>query len=83
MQIANDGCEVLDLAFVCNRYLSQSPLLGRLLITLHLVAWFEVGPIVKAHAALGSLAHLHDVLFDVLEGVKGPWDHISIVQGNK
>ena len=50
------------------RYPSQSPLLRRLLIALHLIALLEVGPVLKAHAALGSLSHLRDVLFDVLEG---------------
>lgn len=47
---------------------SQTPLLRRLLITLHLIARLKCRPILKAHAAFGALAHLRDVLLDVFEG---------------
>lgn len=47
---------------------SQTPLLRRLLITLHLIARLKCRPILKAHAAFGAFAHLRDVLLDVFEG---------------
>ena len=54
-----------------SKSISQSPLLGLLLVTLHLVADLEVSPILEADAAFGALAHFHDVLFDVSERGKG------------
>lgn len=57
--------------------LSQGSFLGGFLITLHLIAWLELGEILEAHAALGTLSHLRDVFLDVLEGRQHAWDHFS------
>ena len=57
--------------------LSQSFLLRRLLVALHLIARLERRPILEAHATLGTFSHLRDVLFDILEGGKRAWDHVS------
>lgn len=51
-----------------DRHLLQSSLLADLTVSLNRIPDFEARPVVKAHPALGSLAHLLDVLLDVLEG---------------
>lgn len=49
---------------------SQVPLLLNFFIRLDLIVDLEVLEIREADAALGSLAHLLDVLLDVLQGVE-------------
>lgn len=44
------------------------PLLDDFLVCLDLIADLEIRPGFEAHAALGALAHLRDVLLDVFEG---------------
>ena len=55
----------LDLTVMCSNL--QLPRLAGLIETLHLVPDLEVGPILKAHAAVGVLACLRDVFLDILE----------------
>ena len=56
---------------------SQSSLLRRLLIALHLIALLERRPVLKAHAAIGPFAHLADVLFDILERGQRAWSQVK------
>lgn len=46
---------------------SQGPFLRLLLIALHLIARFELCPVLKAHTAFIPFAHLRDVSLHVLE----------------
>ena len=45
----------------------EHPFLADLLHTLDLIAYPEFHPFLEAHSALGPLAHLRDVLLDVLQ----------------